>query len=126
MFAYSDHVWDLLNGARTIDQVVKLGVPELHPRQTTDTARAFGEVEKLLKREVPKIQDGPAPIVCHMTDGEFTGADPEPVVRRIKEMAVADGNVLIENIFISDQLLAEPIADIRAWPGVTAQTPDEP
>ncbi len=122
MYAYSDHVYDLLGGIRTIDQVAQLGVPELSTMRSTDTARAFAQVEKLLQQELPNLAHCPAPLICHMTDGEYTGADPEPVVRRIMAMRVPDGNVLVENIFISDNLLDEKIADPRQWGGVTPRT----
>jgi hypothetical protein len=122
MYAYSDHVYDLLNGVRSVDQVAQLGVPELTTMRSTDTARAFAQVERLLQQELPALAHCPAPLVCHMTDGEFTGSDPEPIVRRIMAMRVPDGNVLVENIFISDNLLAERIADPRKWSGVTPKT----
>lgn len=122
MFAYSDHVYDLLDGVKTVDQVAAMGVPELGTMRSTDTARAFASVEKLLQRELPGLRDCPAPLVCHMTDGEYTGADPEPAVRRIMAMSTPDGNVLVENIFISDSVLAEPITDARQWPGILPRT----
>lgn len=121
MYAYSDHVYDLLGGVKTVDQVAQLGVPELQTLRSTDTARGFAEIEKLLLRELPNLRDCPAPLVCHMTDGEYTGDDPQPIVRRIMNLSVPDGNVLVENIFISDNLLEEPIADPHQWGGVTAR-----
>jgi len=122
MIAYSDQVFDLLDGVRTVDEVMKKGVPALTTLRTTDTARAFATIEKLLQRELPNLQHCPAPPICHMTDGEFTSDDPMPIARRIMDMAVPDGNVLIENIFISDELLPAPITDLRNWPGLLADT----
>lgn len=122
MFAYSDHVYDLLNGVKGVDQVAQMGVPELSTMRSTDTARAFAQVEKLLQQELPALARCPAPLVCHMTDGEYTGADPEPIVRRIMSLRVPDGNVLVENIFISDDILAEPISDPHQWSGVLPNT----
>ncbi len=122
MFAYSDDVYDLLGGTKTVDQVAQMGVPELNTVRGTDTFRAFLEVEKLLMRELPNLQQCPAPLVCHMTDGEYTGNDPEPVARRIMNMRVPDGNVLLENIFISDRVLSQPISSPRQWPGILPDT----
>lgn len=126
MIAYSQHVYDLLNGIRPVDEVAKKGIPTLKPMQTTDTALAFSRVEKILKADLPNLQDGPAPLVCHMTDGEYTGDDPEPIVQRIMQLRVPDGNVLVENIFISDQydkILADPVQqDVRNWSGVLPST----
>lgn len=122
MFAYTDQVYDLLPGIKTVDQVVTRGVPQLNPLRTTDTALAFEQVEQLLQRELPDLERHPAPLVCHMTDGEYTGADPTSIVRRLANMQTADGKVLVENIFISDQILPEPIPNPKAWPGVLPST----
>lgn len=122
MYAYSDHVYDLLGGIKGVDQIAQLGVPELSTMRSTDTARAFAQAEKLLQQELPALAHCPAPLVCHMTDGEYTGADPEPTVRRIMNMRVPDGNVLVENIFISDHILGERIADPKRWEGVRPKT----
>lgn len=118
MLAYSDHVYDILDGVKTIAEVAQMGVPELSPLRTTDTAKAFEHAEQLLLREMVGFSDGPAPVVCHMTDGEYTGADPEPAVRRIMNMTTPDGNVLVENIFISEQVLTDQISDPAKWPGI--------
>jgi hypothetical protein len=122
MYAYSDHVYDLLDGIKTVDQIAKMGFPELSAQRTTDTARAFVQVEKLLETELGRLDNCPAPLVCHMTDGEYTGEDPEPIAQRIKAMQVADGNVLVENIFISDVILERPINNVREWPGILRKT----
>ena len=122
MYAYSDHVYDLLNGVQSVDRIAQLGVPELTTMRSTDTARAFAQAEKLLQQELPNLSHCPAPLICHMTDGEYTGNDPEPVVRRIMSMSVPDGKVLVENIFISDNLLEEVITDPHRWSGVLPNT----
>lgn len=122
MYAYSDHVYDLLDGAKGVDQVAQMGVPTLSPMRTTDTAKAFLAAERLLETESLNLRNCPAPLICHMTDGEYTGDDPEPIVRRIMEMSVPDGRVLVENIFISDKILMEPIADVARWPGILLTT----
>lgn len=122
MLVYSDHVYELLNGIETIDQVARKGVPNLQLKRDTDTAHAFEVVEKLLQRELPSMRHCPAPLICHMTDGEYIGADPELIVRRIMDMRVPDGNVLVENIFVSDSIMPNPIADPKQWAGVLPNT----
>ncbi len=122
MYAYSDQVYDILGGIMTIDQVAALGVPVLSVMRTTATDLVFQEIEALLHRELPYMQNCPAPLVCHMTDGEFTGADPQPIVERIKAMRNEDGNVLVENIFISDNILPYPVPDPTVWPGIDDTT----
>lgn len=123
MYAYSDEVYDLLDGVRGIDEIAKWGnLPELTPMRFTNTAKGFLQVEKLLQRELPYMNDHPAPLVCHMTDGLPNGDNPEPIVQRIMQMSVPDGRVLVENIFVSDRLLDEPTIDAKRWPGITNQT----
>jgi hypothetical protein len=123
MFAYSDQVYDVLGGVKGVDQVAQLGVPDLSPMTSTETANAFAQAEWLLQSALPSLAECPAPIVCHMTDGEYTGADPEPIARRIMNMRVPDGPVLVENIFLSDSVLDQPIYDPHQWPGITSETP---
>lgn len=122
MYAYSDHVYDMLDGIKTVDQVARMGFPDLPVQRTTNSALAFSEVEKFLQRELPRLADCPAPLICHMTDGEFTGDDPEPVAKRILNMEVPDGKVLIENIYISDVITDEEVVDPREWQGILKKT----
>ncbi|MEC0144238.1 VWA domain-containing protein [Paenibacillus alginolyticus] len=123
ILTYSDQVYDILGGIRSIDEFAQTGtLPSLSPMKFTDTAKAFEYAEKLLEAELPHMQDCPAPLICHMTDGAHTGADPEPIVKRIMQMSVPDGNVLVENIFISDSILNQPIENVKTWKGVTADT----
>jgi hypothetical protein len=120
IYAYSDEVFDILGGIKSIEQVASLGAPNPKPRLTTDTALGFEKVEELLTNELANYAHCPAPVICHLTDGEYTGEDPEPVVKRIMQLSVSDGPVLVENIFISDTILPEPITDVHKWPGILA------
>lgn len=122
MLAYSDEVYDLLDGVRTIDHVARQGLPVLSPMRSTDTAKAFQYVENLLKRELPGLQNSPAPLICHMTDAELTGDDPTEVVKRIMAMGNTDGRVLLENIYISDDILESEPLDPYHWPGILPHT----
>jgi uncharacterized protein YegL len=124
MYAYSSQVTDLLGGIKTVTELAQMGVPRLQPMDATDTAAAFREAEELLKAQLPNLQDSPAPLICHMTDGEYNaGGDPEEIAQRIMEMEVPDGNVLVENIFVTDAALKQAIGDPKAWAGVTSETP---
>lgn len=123
IIAYSDEVYDLLGGIRSIDELMNSGkLPVLQTHRFTDTASAFLYAEQLLKAELPNIQDCPAPLICHMTDGVYTGEDPEPIAKRLMNMSVKDGNVLIENIFISDDVLEQEIEMPKRWPGIRENT----
>ncbi|GAB4474544.1 MAG: hypothetical protein Kow00124_14690 [Anaerolineae bacterium] len=124
MYAYSSQVMDLLGGIKTVAELAQMGVPRLQPMDATNTAAAFLEAERLLKSELGNMTDCPAPLICHMTDGEYnTGGDPMPIAQRIMQMSTPDGNVLIENIFVTDKALTTPITDPKAWTGVTDETP---
>ncbi|QCT03100.1 hypothetical protein E6C60_2388 [Paenibacillus algicola] len=126
ILAYSDDVYDLLNGIKGIDEIAAIGsLPDLTPKRFSDSAKAFLQAERILKAEIPNMQDCPAPLVCHMTDGVATGEDPEPIAKRIMSMSVPDGNVLVENICISDHLLNQPVTEPRRWKGIHSDTPLE-
>lgn len=134
LLTYSDVVHDEYGGVKTIEEVVQLGIPELAPQSITNTAGAFMRAKELLEKELPKMQNGtsgssddtyPAPLVCHLTDGEYTDeykgriyGDPEPIARQIRQMSVPDGHVLIENIYISNQSINVP-SDVKTWEGFT-------
>lgn len=120
MFAYSNTVVDLYPGIKTIDAVAQIGVPKAFaPQNSTDTYGGFMKVKELLQLELPTLPKGsPAPLVCHLTDGEYTTQDPTPVVNQIMSMSVDDGPVLVENIFISEKLLVNT-TEVMRWEGYT-------
>ncbi len=118
IYAYESQVHDVLGGIRTIDQFVRDGIPEFSPRGGTNTAAAFLAAENLLTAELPYMEGHPAPLICHMTDGEYQGDDPTPIVQRIMQLGTPDGNALVENIFISDKILRNPVVDSFNWPGL--------
>lgn len=118
MFAYSEWTVDLLDGIRSIAEVARNGIPQLQAGLATNAAGAFIEVENLLRAEIPKIQEGPAPLVCHVTDGKFTGSDLRPYLKAIRALRVEDGNVLVSTVFVADHVLAQPIGNITRWRGI--------
>lgn len=122
MIAYSTTPTDLLSGIETIDQVAQRGTPQLTPSRRTDTARAFALAGEMIARELSKLRGCPAPMICHLTDGEYTGDDPEPIAREIMSMANDDGHVLIENIYVGESLTSRPIQNAEDWPGIASQT----
>jgi hypothetical protein len=128
IYVYNDEVYDLLGGVQSIDQLVRDGIPELRANDAkghTQTAKAFVEAERLLQRELPNIQHCPAPIVCHMTDGEHdNNSSPIPIVERIKRLTTQDGAVLVENIFMSDTILANPVRNVAQWSGIAPDGSD--
>jgi len=121
MYAYSDTPMDMLGRIETIAEVVKRGQPKLSASQNTNSHAAFAVARDLLRRELPNLQGKPAPMVCHLTDGEFNGQDPEPVAQEIMQMSNGDGNVLIENIYVGPNLFKHPVADIENWVGIRSE-----
>lgn len=122
LIAYSDTPIDLLGGVQTVDVIAQRGSPQLRPLRLTDTYAAFVKAREILRHELAGMRGCPAPLVCHMTDGIYTGNDPEPVAREIMAMSSDDGNVLVQNIFIGHNLTRAPISDACAWPGLRAES----
>lgn len=122
IFAYNNQAIDILDGIKTISEVGEIGLPQFVPMGQTNTAAAFLAVEKLLIEEISNLSWSPAPLVCHITDGEYTGEDPMPIAKRIMELSVPDGNVLIENIFLGESLQVEPILRINEWAGISDES----
>ena len=121
MFSYSVKVEDLLGGFMSISDEKARRQPIMQPYQDTFTGEAFQKARDLLKAELDNIGPGdPAPLVCHLTDGEWNGnVDPGPIAQEIKEMEVEDGNFLVLNIFISDKVLKQPLPDdLHEWKGI--------
>ena len=118
IFAYSTEVVDVLGGIRDLPELVRVGVPVLSAGGETDTAAGFSSVEVLLQTHLVEFQRCPAPLVCHLTDALLTANDPSPVVRRIQTMGVNDGPVLVENVYVAENMLRKPVQDWHTWSGI--------
>jgi uncharacterized protein YegL len=118
LFAYNSRVIDVLNGICDLPDLINLGVPEIIASGKTDTAGAYAAAEKLLRENLHDFQRCPAPLVCHLTDGKLTTDDPRPIVARIREMKVDDGQILVENIYVGDRMLRKTVQNWRQWGGV--------
>jgi hypothetical protein len=118
ILAYSTMVVDVLNGVCDLPDLVKRGQPVIHAGGETDTTLGFLAVETLLKQHLADFQNGPAPLVCHLTDALITASDPTAVVQRIQRMGVHDGPVLVENVYVADKMLRGSARDWHQWSGV--------
>ena len=118
MIAYSEQADDVFGGFLDITKIAEMGFPEFSASESTDTRAGLIKARDLLARVVPTIGRCPAPLVCHLTDGDFTAGDPEPIAREIMQMALPDGNVLMENIYLGSGLTRTAIPDYRLWPGL--------
>ncbi len=122
LIAYSDAPIDLLGGVHGVDVIAQRGSPTLKPLRLTDTYAAFVKARDLLRQELPAMQGCPAPLVCHMTDGQYSGHDPEPVAQEIMAMQNNDGNVLLQNIYVGSGLTRDPIGDPTQWRGLSHES----
>lgn len=124
VLAYSDTVTDIYGGTVSITEAMNRPIPEFRIGNWTNTAAAFQRAKEILEQKLPKLPDAPAPMVCHLTDGEFTdGCDPTRVIQEIRQMRNKDGHVLVENIYVGDRLTKTPIPDVNRWQGI--QSPNE-
>lgn len=118
IFAYSTKVIDVLDGICDLPELVRAGMPILSAGGKTDTAAGFAAVEQLLEAHLAEFQRCPTPLICHLTDAQFTSRDPSPIVQRIQEFSVNDGPVLVENIYVADNMLRKPVQNWYEWGGV--------
>lgn len=118
ILGYSTKVVDILGGIRTLTDLMNSGLPELSAGGVTDTAAGFEAVERVLLAHIAEYRRGPAPLVCHLTDAGFTTVDPSPIIRRIQAMQVEDGPVLVENIYVADNMFRKPVQNWKEWEGV--------
>ncbi len=118
ILAYGTEVIDGSGGIRTIGELAQMGAPTLLASGKTNTEAGFTAVERLLQTHLAAFENSPAPLVCHLTDALLNMADPQPVIQRIKAMCVEDGPVLVENVYVADNMLRKPVRDWHKWGGV--------
>lgn len=118
IFAYNTGVIDVLSGIRTITEIVGK-TPTLLASGRTNTEAGFAAVEKLLLSHLSEFQYSPAPLICHLTDALSNSDDPLPIVERIKAMKVVDGPVLVENVYVANDMLRRSVRDWHAWGGIS-------
>jgi len=126
ILAYNDVVKDLTNGDYISVKEFIQNIPEFGDlgNHTTNTFEAMKRTKKLLEKTISKIDSGyPPPIVCHLTDGEFTNnyGDPSKIMKEIMDMDTPDGKVLLQNIFLGDKLLNKPVSNAKEWVGVAEE-----
>lgn len=123
ILSYNTRIVNVLGGIRSLPELVEAGVPKLVAQGETDMAGGFVAVEKLLQQYQASLPHSaslrrPAPLVCHLTDAHFTTEDPTPVVKRIQSMRFSDGPVLVEQVYMVEDILRQPVQDWRQWSGV--------
>lgn len=126
MIAYSTELYDVygeLGSIVTIDKLKDEGIPSISPQQTTNMAKAFRYAYKVIEDDLKTwpqewLEKCPPPLVINLTDCEFDEDNQDPVefARKLQEISVPDGNVLVENIFITDQIKL-PSTSVLDWKG---------
>jgi uncharacterized protein YegL len=126
MIAYTTDLYDVYDGIITIDKLKDEGVPPITPQKSTDMAKAFRYAYKMIQDDLntwPQkwMDDCPPPMIINITDCEYGEETQDPVefAQNIQHISVPDGNVLVENIFITDQITL-PSSNIREWKGYRA------
>jgi len=122
VITYSDETVDDLTEGGFVDLKAfwDAGLPRITPGGNTNTAGAFTRAYQILQvlQNDPEVYDKcPAPLVCHVTDGKYTTANPQQIVEQVKSLRLKDGPVLVENLFIADNLVP-PISDVTKWGGL--------
>ncbi len=119
-WTYGREILNLLDGIKPLSQVLQVGFPTLQVQpgeSKVNLYRAFRVVEQILTQSIRTFENSPAPLICHVACGEYGGRDPGPVAARIREMGVADGNVLIENVLIDEGAWLIPVTQTDDWTG---------
>ncbi len=123
MIAYESELYDVYDGILEIDKIISQGIPNLTPQRKTDMAKAFRYAIKLIQDDLKEWtqqwkDECPPPMVINITDCEYAEEtpDPEPFARQLQDITVADGNVLVENIFVTDQIVLTN-TDVKEWRG---------
>lgn len=128
MIAYSETVYDVYGDMGSIVSIEKLkdqGIPAISPQKSTNMAKAFRYAAKVIKDDVKKwptkwLEECPPPMVINITDCEYDEKDtqdPLEYAKKLQEITLPDGNVLVENIFITDQISVPGSA--QDWSGYT-------
>ena len=112
MVAYSANVFDVYNGIISIDRLKDEGIPPLSTQQGTSMARAFRYVVNIVRDDISKwslnwLTNCPPPLIVYITDSEYYSDEEDELVKAVnalKSLSIPDGNVLVENIFITDQI----------------------
>jgi len=126
MIAYTDELYDVYGDTGTIitiDKIKDLGVPAITPQKGTNMAKAFRYAAKLIQDDINTwsqkwLDECPPPVVMNITDCEYDEETQDPVAfaQNIQNISIPDGNVLVMNIFITDQI-ALPSNGFKEWRG---------
>jgi hypothetical protein len=120
---YTDMLYDVSEGIRTIDKMAHLEVPYVSSQNKASPVLGFRYVRKLFQEDIDNWSEAqlkycPAPLVIHLTDGKLSGASDEleAAIQDIMDISIPDGNVLVEHLIINNSLTKFKV-DKRDWRG---------
>ncbi len=123
LFAYSEKMWDVWEGVRTIDEIEN-EIPELPLQTATDMAMDIRGVSQIVEQDIKGWSSTwqekcPAPLITHITDAEYTEdfENPSPIGKKLMGLSVPDGNVLLSNILISKYINIPQGVHVSQWSG---------
>lgn len=87
----------------------------------TPMGEAFRSSYGIIQNWVNSHPNSYPPILINITDGEYNGEDPTPIVQDIKNLSTSDGSTLVFNIHISSDTSGSPAI---AFPDDSFQPPD--
>ena len=123
VIAYSADLYNIYGGIIPVDKLKDEGIPPLTPQHGTDMAKVFKYAYKLIEDDIktwtPDWLNGcPPPMVINITDNEYDkeANDVFEYVQKIKNISIPDGNVLMQNIFITDEITL-PVEAVKDWKG---------
>lgn len=122
IIGYADEVYDLSNGVHSLETIAQKGIPALKTMsKESDFLKGLKYVKYLLDNEFGNLSEmSPAPLIIHITDGEFIYEENiELILREIQNMEVTDGKILFENLFVNDKL-SFPLENASTWQGYKA------
>lgn len=129
MIAYTDLIYDVYRNDHTGKSFIDLeaiqtnGVPAITAQKGTNMAKAIRYAAYILQKDISTwsqkwLEKCPAPMVINLTDCEFVDdfTEVSRAASMLKSIEVPDGNVLFENIFITDQIKLRS-SNHRDWIG---------
>lgn len=126
IIGYHATMTDLLGGIQDLETLAQNGIPQIALQPGINPTAAFTYVTQLLQEELPLLENSPAPLVCHLIDNDIPiDTELTAAITGLMQLAVPDGNVLIENILLS-YCFAKQKRSSNDWAGVIypEQLPD--
>ncbi len=123
VFAYSNKIVEITNGDYVSVKEFIENIPEFGDLGNTSSNKydVMIRVKELVKKTISKTGDySPPPLICHLTDSGYSEKfdNPSIVMKEIMNLGTPDGKVLLENIYLSEEVLNGTPKDMTSWAGI--------